>query len=75
MGCKNLRELDLSFCGSAVSDASLSTISVHLKLLQRLSIRGCVRVTTAGLSAVRMGCPNLEHFDYSQCINVDATPK
>lgn len=70
VGCQKLRSLDLSFCGSAVSDASLSTIAVHLKLLERLVIRGCVRVTDAGIAAVRAGCPRLTYIDATQCVNV-----
>ena len=50
--CRNLRILDLAFCGSAVSDASLAFIGFYLRELRVLSVRGCVRVTGAGVEAV-----------------------
>lgn len=63
----HLSHLDLSFCGSAVSDSSLGAISLHLLALQHISVRGCVRVTGAGVEAVLDGCPSLAVFDVSQC--------
>jgi F-box/leucine-rich repeat protein 7 len=60
----------MSFCGSAVSDPSLRSISLHLLLLKELSVRGCVRVTGVGVEAVADGCQHLEYFDVSQCKNL-----
>lgn len=62
--------LNLSFCGSAVSDPSLRSIGLHLLLLRELSVRGCVRVTGTGVEAVVDGCHKLEVFDVSQCKNL-----
>jgi len=42
----------------------------HLADLGELSVRGCVRVTGAGVEAVVDGCPRLEFFDVSQCKNL-----
>jgi F-box/leucine-rich repeat protein 7 len=60
----------MSFCGSAISDPSLRSIGLHLLHLKRLSVRGCVRVTGAGVEAVADGCNQLESFDVSQCKNL-----
>ncbi|KAL1958427.1 hypothetical protein VTO42DRAFT_4528 [Malbranchea cinnamomea] len=71
LGCPKLTHLNLSFCGSAVSDPSLRSIGLHLILLRELSVRGCVRVTGAGVESVMEGCEMLELFDVSQCKNLE----
>ncbi|KKK24162.1 hypothetical protein P175DRAFT_0528601 [Aspergillus ochraceoroseus IBT 24754] len=68
--CSQLTYLNMSFCGSAISDPSLRSIGLHLLHLKRLSVRGCVRVTGAGVEAVADGCTQLESFDVSQCKNL-----
>ncbi|KAI9371647.1 cyclic nucleotide-binding domain protein [Aspergillus egyptiacus] len=68
--CSQLKYLNMSFCGSAISDPSLRSIGLHLLHLKRLSVRGCVRVTGAGVEAVADGCAQLEAFDVSQCKNL-----
>ena len=68
--CPALTHLNMAFCGSAVSDSSLSTVGRHLLELRALSVRGCVRVTGAGVDAVVDGCPRLRAFDVSQCKNL-----
>ena len=70
MGCPNLHRLNLSFCGSAVSDSSLRSIGLHLLELRALSVRGCVRVTGVGVEAIVEGCHKLKAFDVSQCKNL-----
>jgi F-box/leucine-rich repeat protein 7 len=70
LGCPNLTHLNLAFCGSAVSDSSLRSIGLHLLEMKSLSVRGCVRVTGVGVEAVVEGCNKLEHFDVSQCRNL-----
>lgn len=74
LGCPNLRELDLSFCGSAVSDSSLVTISLHLRHLERLIIKGCIRVTRAGIDALLSGCSPMNYINISQCKNAHIYP-
>ncbi|KAB8229116.1 hypothetical protein BDV23DRAFT_44919 [Aspergillus alliaceus] len=68
--CSQLTYLNMSFCGSAISDPSLRSIGLHLLHLKRLSVRGCVRVTGAGVEAVADGCNQLQSFDVSQCKNL-----
>lgn len=70
LGLPLLRELRLAFCGSAVSDASLGGIALHLNELRGLSVRGCVRVTGVGVENVLEGCGRLEWLDVSQCKNL-----
>ncbi|RKU43736.1 hypothetical protein DL546_005605 [Coniochaeta pulveracea] len=70
LGLPLLRELRLAFCGSAVSDASLGCIALHLHELHGLSVRGCVRVTGTGVENVLEGCGHLEWLDISQCKNL-----
>lgn len=71
LGLPRLRELRLAFCGSAVSDASLESVSLHLNDLEGLSVRGCVRVTGKGLEYILRGCSQLNWVDVSQCRNLD----
>lgn len=73
-GCPNLRELDLSFCGSAVSDSSLVSISLYMTHLQKLIVKGCVRVTRAGVDALLSGYCPLTFIDISQCRNAHEYP-
>lgn len=71
LGLPRLQELRLAFCGSAVSDASLESIALHLNDLEGLSVRGCVRVTGKGLENILRGCDLLEWVDVSQCRNLE----
>ncbi|KAG9784534.1 RNI-like protein, partial [Aureobasidium melanogenum] len=70
LGCPNLTHVNLSFCGSAVSDPSLRSIGLHLTSLKELAVRGCVRVTGLGVQSVVEGCPKLQLLDVSQCKNL-----
>ncbi|KAK5197894.1 hypothetical protein LTR99_009311 [Exophiala xenobiotica] len=70
LGCPNLTHLNLSFCGSAVSDPSLRSIGLHLSALKELAVRGCVRVTGLGVQSVVEGCQKLKLLDVSQCKNL-----
>ena len=70
LGLQMLQELRLAFCGSAVSDASLGCIALHLNELRGLSVRGCVRVTGNGVENVLEGCGRLDWVDVSQCKNL-----
>ncbi|KAF2095691.1 RNI-like protein [Rhizodiscina lignyota] len=71
LGLPNLTHLNLAFCGSAVSDASLRAVGLHLLDLQELSVRGCVRVTKQGVRNVVDGCSALRVMDVSQCRNLE----
>lgn len=71
LGLPRLKELRLAFCGSAVSDASLESVALHLNELEGLSVRGCVRVTGKGVENILRGCSRLEWVDASQCRNLE----
>lgn len=75
LGLPSLRHLLLAFCGSAVSDSSLGSVAHHLQNLEALSVRGCVRVTDAGVEAVLRGIETLKVLDMTQCRNVLSRPK
>lgn len=67
LGCRHLRDLRLLFCGNAVSDGLLLSLLLGLVCLQRLDIKGCIRVTRAGVDILLSGqCP-LRYLDISQC--------
>lgn len=70
LSAPHLTYLNLSFCGSAVSDSSLRSISHHLTALRELSVRGCVRVTGVGVESIIEGCWRMEVLDVSQCKNL-----
>ncbi|RMZ88997.1 hypothetical protein DV736_g3774, partial [Chaetothyriales sp. CBS 134916] len=70
LGCPNLTSLNMSFCGSAISDPSLRSIGLHLTALTKLAVRGCVRVTGAGVESIIDGCHKLRVLDVSQCKNL-----
>lgn len=74
LGCQKLESLDFSFCGSAVSDSSLVAISLHLRNLQRLMVKGCIRVTRAGVDALLSGFSPLTFIDIGQCRNAHVYP-
>ncbi|ORY57834.1 uncharacterized protein BCR38DRAFT_489828 [Pseudomassariella vexata] len=71
LGLPQLQELKMAFCGSAVSDNSLACIALHLNDLERLSVRGCVRVTAVGMENILDGCSRLVWTDVSQCRNIE----
>ncbi|CRK45196.1 hypothetical protein BN1723_006497 [Verticillium longisporum] len=71
LGLPLLQELRLAFCGSAVSDASLQSVALHLNELQGISVRGCVRVTGNGVENMLDGCGRLTWVDVSQCRNLE----
>ena len=68
-GLQQLEQLDVSFCGRAVSNASLLSISVHLKKLQKIWLKGCLRVTRSGVDSLLSGFAPLTFLDISQCKN------
>lgn len=69
LGCPQLENLNLSFCGRAVGDVSLLGISMHLRKLQKISLKGCLRVTRSGVDSLLGGFAPLQFIDISQCKN------
>ncbi|KAG0169574.1 hypothetical protein DFQ28_011146 [Apophysomyces sp. BC1034] len=69
----HLTELDASFCGAAVSDASIGTLLKRISL-SSLNIRGCVRVTDVGL-CVALEKIKLRYLNVSQCSGISRKTK
>lgn len=67
VGFPYLKKLNLSFCGNAVSDASLLSVSLSFVNLEVLILKGCIRVTRAGVDILLSGCCPLKKLDISQC--------
>lgn len=64
-GCKKLEKLNLSYC-SEVTDTGMEYIS-QLKDLSDLELRGLVKITSTGLTAVAAGCMRLAELDLKHC--------
>ena len=64
-GCKKLEKLNLSYC-SEVTDTGMEYIS-QLKELSDLELRGLVKITSTGLTAVAAGCMRLAELDLKHC--------
>ncbi|KAF5945937.1 hypothetical protein HYC85_016165 [Camellia sinensis] len=64
-GCKKLKKLNLSYCNK-VTDRGLQYLS-HLKELSDLELRGIVKITSTGLTAVAAGCKSLSELDLKHC--------
>jgi F-box and leucine-rich repeat protein 2/20 len=70
-GCKRMKKLNLCYCNQ-ISDTGLA----HLRLLEELSdleLRGMVRITSSGITAMAMGCRRLTQLDLKRCYSVDDT--
>uniref|UniRef100_A0A0D6R0Q3 Uncharacterized protein n=1 Tax=Araucaria cunninghamii TaxID=56994 RepID=A0A0D6R0Q3_ARACU len=68
-GCPKLKILNLSYC-SSITDDALKCLA-QLEGLRNLEIRCCLLVTSAGLSAIGMGCKHLVELDMKRCYRVD----
>ncbi|GLJ38502.1 hypothetical protein SUGI_0784590 [Cryptomeria japonica] len=68
-GCPRLKSINLSYC-TCISDDALKAIS-RLRKLHNLEIRGCSGVSSAGLSAIALGCKRIAELDIKRCYRVD----
>ncbi|KAF8753602.1 hypothetical protein HU200_011598 [Digitaria exilis] len=66
----NLLELNLSYCCPKLTDRSLMSLSKCTKL-NTLEIRGCPRISSAGLSEIAMGCRLLSKLDIKKCFEIN----
>ncbi|KAI9317606.1 hypothetical protein BX666DRAFT_1645420 [Dichotomocladium elegans] len=68
---EHLQALDVSFCGSAVSDPSVThLLEARSKTLQELNLRGCVRISGVGLMSALEFSEKLRLLNVSQCPGV-----
>lgn len=66
-----MKKLNLCYCNQ-ISDTGLA----HLRFLEELSdleLRGIVRITSSGITAMAMGCRSLTQLDLKRCYSVDDT--
>ena len=68
-GSPMLASINLSYC-TEITDRSLMSISKCTKL-NTLEIRGCPRVSSAGLSEIAMGCRLLSKLDIKKCFEIN----
>jgi len=65
-GCRGLLNLDVSYCGGAVTDEFIHEISTGLHQLKALSIRSCFQVTDEGVHHL-LKYSMLAKLNYTQC--------
>eukprot|EP01018_Ginkgo_biloba_P000376 Gb_39799 [translate_table: standard] len=68
-GCSRLKIINLSYC-VRVTDDALKSLS-QLQKLPNLEIRGCSRISSAGLSAIALGCKRIVELDVKRCYHID----
>nr|CAB3488843.1 unnamed protein product [Digitaria exilis] len=68
-GCPMLESINLSYC-TEVTDRSLMSLSKCTNL-NTLEVRGCPRVSSAGLSEIAMGCRLLSKLDIKKCFEIN----
>ncbi|XP_072976443.1 F-box/LRR-repeat protein 3-like [Typha angustifolia] len=68
-GCPVLQTINLAYC-TEITDESLRSLSKCSKL-STLEIRGCHRVSSAGLSAISMGCRQINKLDIKKCYDIN----
>jgi F-box/leucine-rich repeat protein 7 len=69
-GCPKMKAFDASFCGNAISDETISIIATNWKDLEKLSVRGCVRIGNAAVQYLVDNCRTLKTLNISSCKNV-----
>jgi F-box and leucine-rich repeat protein 2/20 len=68
-GCPNLEMINMGYCTN-ISDESLQCLS-KCSRLKILEIRGCLRISSVGISAIAIGCPQLRKLDIKKCSEVN----
>uniref|UniRef100_A0ACD5YHR8 Uncharacterized protein n=1 Tax=Avena sativa TaxID=4498 RepID=A0ACD5YHR8_AVESA len=68
-GCPMLESINLSYC-TEITDLSLAALSKCAKL-NTLEIRGCLSVSSAGLSEIATGCRLLAKLDIKKCFAIN----
>lgn len=61
--CPNLIRLDLSSCGTWITDESLSKILKHCSRIQDLSLSNCYKLSDESLSLIGSSIKNLKRID------------
>ena len=64
-----LKELDISFCGCAVTDESLDVMCTKCLDLVSLNVRGCSQITMASVVSLNLS-PSIKNVNISQCAKI-----
>ncbi|XWS53399.1 hypothetical protein CRYUN_Cryun11dG0154100 [Craigia yunnanensis] len=70
-GCPALEMINIAY-NDKITDYSLTSLSKCL-MLKVLEIRGCLGVSSIGLSAIAVGCKQLTVLDIKKCFNINAS--
>lgn len=68
--CPHIHTLDFVGSSDVIDDSSLRIVAASLKLLARLDLTGCVRVTDRGLSEVAQCCKKLVRLSLNGCFKI-----
>ena len=68
-GCPMLQMINLAYCTEVTDDALISLSKCSM--LNTLEIRGCPQVSSAGLSAIAVGCRKIVKLDIKKCYNIN----
>ncbi|KAF5737268.1 putative F-box protein atfbl3 [Tripterygium wilfordii] len=68
-GCPDLEMINMSYC-YGITDKSLQSLS-KCSRLNTCESRGCPLLTSLGLSAIAVGCKQLNKLDIKKCLNID----
>ncbi|MBA0678788.1 hypothetical protein Goari_020110, partial [Gossypium aridum] len=68
-GCPALEMINIAY-NDKITDNSLISLS-KCRLLKALEIRGCLGVSSIGLSAIAVGCKQLTVLDIKKCFNIN----
>ncbi|XP_043726348.1 F-box/LRR-repeat protein 3 [Telopea speciosissima] len=68
-GCSRLEMINIAYCKD-ITDHSLRSLS-KCSRLNTLEIRGCLHISSSGLSAIAVGCKQLTKLDIKKCYNID----
>ncbi|KAA8549474.1 hypothetical protein F0562_001158 [Nyssa sinensis] len=69
--CSALEIINMAYCDK-ITDTSLISLSKCLRL-KVLEVRGCSCISSAGLSAIAVGCRQLTVLDIKKCYNINDT--
>ena len=68
-GCPMLQMINLAYCTKVTDDALISLSKCSM--LNTLEIRGCPQVSSAGLSAIAVGCRKIAKLDIKKCYDIN----
>lgn len=64
-GCRALLHVDLTECGSCVTDKAVVELAQHCHMLKSLLLRACDRLSGVSIKALARHCKAIETLDLS----------